>query len=24
LMKGVPSGFLFRVRPGLPCFLDMP
>ena len=24
LIKGVPSGFLFRVRPGLPCFLDTP
>lgn len=24
LIKGVPSGFLFLVRPGLPCFLDTP
>jgi hypothetical protein len=24
LMNGVPSGFLFLVRPGLPCFLDTP
>src|SRR5690242_2117499 len=24
LVKGVPSGFLLRVRPGLPCFLDTP
>jgi hypothetical protein len=24
LTKGVPSGFLFRVRPGLPCFLETP
>lgn len=24
LMKGVPSGFLFLVRPGLPCFLETP
>ena len=24
LMKGDPSGFLFLVRPGLPCFLDTP
>jgi hypothetical protein len=24
LVKGVPSGFLFLVRPGLPCFLDTP
>jgi hypothetical protein len=23
-MKGDPSGFLFRVRPGFPCFLEMP
>lgn len=24
LMKGVPSGFFFLVRPGLPCFRDTP
>jgi hypothetical protein len=24
LMNGVPSGFLFRVRPGFPCFLETP
>jgi hypothetical protein len=24
LMNGVPSGFLFLVRPGLPCFLETP
>jgi hypothetical protein len=24
LMNGVPSGFLLRVRPGLPCFLETP
>jgi hypothetical protein len=24
LIKGVPSGFLFRVRPGFPCFLETP
>jgi hypothetical protein len=24
LMKGVPSAFLFLVRPGFPCFLDTP
>lgn len=24
LINGVPSGFLFLVRPGFPCFLDTP
>jgi hypothetical protein len=24
LMNGDPSGFLFLVRPGLPCFLETP